>query len=799
MHKLDLLILLRSIFKNPVDHLIRLLGLSIGFFSVILIFCFILFELSFDRFHQDADRIYRLEMGFTARNGYQESPLLSPLAGEAVLNDISGIEQMTRLFTYSWKEEALIEYEDRRFYEKKLFLVDSSFFKLFAFKIIKGPADNPFNRPNSVVLSESCAEKYFGDKDPLGKVIRLKNFGNTALVVSAVVQNAPSNAHFSFDLLIPLERGQDIYWTNFLDSWFSNSFYTYIRISKNIDPDSLAEKINKHIANIHDPRLGEQKYSLISLKDIHLHSHHPTEIEPNGNINKLIYAGLIGFIILLVSLTNYSSIAAVQIMHRSREIGLKKVLGKTSSQLSRNMIAKSFIYSFLAMLVAIVLIEFLSGTFIKIFNMSFQLSSLPLLVYPGILILWLGFALLAGITPAIILRSLNTYEIMKGQFWRSPTRFSLRRMMLVLQLIIIAVLLICTAIIFKQNNYIQKSGNQINTENVLVIPVKDHNTREKYEGFRSELLKNPSIEYVCASSGLPFNVRSMHKVVCDSCTTEINMISLDADYSFFDVYGIQISDGRKFSREGFSDKDKAYLINEAAARALGWEQPLGQGIQYSNTGLKIKEYEKGRVIGIMKDFHHSSVYNKIDPLLMKISTQPDYVSIRYKPESLEEVLQFVSTSYEKSFHTAGFDYFFADVLFNKLYANEESMKRLFSFSSIFAVVVCILSIMSITGLEMKKRAKEIGIRKVLGAPIYHIILRYLVFYSKLVVLAFLIGLFPAIYFMSRWLDKFAYATSMEIPEFLLVFLGLIMMMILSVLYYVLKAARTRILDIIHAE
>ncbi len=778
----------RSLLKNKQDSIIKMIGLSVGLACIIVIYLFIDTEFSFDRFHEDSNQIYRIQREAEVRGNTVLSALASPLMGEMILNELPEVEEMTRLFTYSWQEEAQFTYKDKQFFEKKMFLVDPSFFNFFSFKLIKGDPVHVFDLPNAIVLSESCAKKYFGDQNPMGKSITLKNFGSIVFTVKGIIQSAPENSHFSFDVLVSTQMGEHIYWKPFLNTWGNNSFYTYIKVRKGVDPEILVTKINELAKNRHEGSYGIPEYDLMPMTDIHFYSHTSDEIEKNGNINHLIFAFIIGLVISIISLSNFVNITNAQIIFRAREVGIKKLFGEIRLKLFYQFIFESVILSFVSMIIALIMIEIAISHFASLLGINVDLYSTGILIYLKLILLVALFGVLAGLFPAIMYSAFNTINVLKGRLWKTNKKISVQRIIMAAQFIIVAVLMVSTFVVNKQKKFLINDDPGFSVENVIVVPLKDYSLLKNYQAFKDALKTGPYIENVAGSSALPMNVRRVHEFECEGNDETIQMTALNVDFDFLELYNMELIEGRRFDKSFSADSKISYIINQTAAKMLGWDRPIGKIINYSNKGLKLAEFEEGKVIGLVADFHHSSRQNMIEPLVMKVYPDAQYVSIRFKDGYYEEALSFIKSKYDEVNPNKEFAHFLGVTKYNELYQDEARMNQVFMYSTIIAIVIALMGLFSLSSLEMKRKFREIGIKKVFGAETSSLLVQFLKQYGWLVLISNLIAFPIAWIIMDEWLNGFAYSVSFTWYPFLLAFAITAFVSIVTVVGQVIQAA-----------
>lgn len=799
MNNIDLIIILRSIGRNPVENLIKISGLSLAFAALIIIYLYISHELSFDRFHERSGNIYRLEMGFEARGSYIESALTPPLAGKSILAELAGVEGMTRLFTYGWKEEALVLAGDRQFYEKDIFLTDPSFFDFFSFELLAGSKEHVFEDANSVVLSKRCSERYFGEENPVGKLIHLKNFGDIPLVVRGIIADAPLHSHFSYELLIPATLGKDMYWQPFLDTWRNRSFYTYIQLGEKANAGELELAINELINSKESNPLKDADYRLRKLEHIHLYSHHMDEIRENGSIRPLIFALAIGLVIAIIALSNYTSISLAQIFFRAREVGIKKLFGRSPTRLSASLIMESVCFAICSALIAILLIELFSGLTGQYLQIEQKIIHNQLDKLWGILLLAGLCGILAGIFPAILYSSYRAIDVLKGKLWGRPGKISARKMVTIMQFILLSALLTITYAVSRQNHFLTCDEAGFDLENVIVIPLKDHSSRQAYQALKASLLAYPEIVAVSGSSSLPFNSRSRINISCEGYDKDIPMTAIDLDFDLEKVYHMTMLEGRSFSKAFSGDDKTAYIINETAAAMLGWKEAVGKGIHFSNKGLRFAEYPDGKVVGIVKDFFHSSKHHEIQAVVLKAGKNIKYVSIRHDPGAGRLAGEHIAGALKETYPGLHFDAYPAGQLRDALYHDEQGMNRIFLISTIMAILISLVSMLSMSKLEIRKKYREIALRIVLGAEKTRLAGFFLKKFLPGILLANLVSIPLAWVITDRWLQGFAYHAGIPVMGFVFSFLLVALCVSTTIVIQVWHTAGVKAIDILKYE
>jgi len=793
MFKNYLKIALRNIRKQKGFTAINIGGLAISMACCILISLYVHFELSYDRYHEHAGSIFRIALDYKSEDQSFQTPILAASMGPVLKEEFPEIEEMVRLFTYSWKETALVTIGEKQFYEGRFFLADSNFFKAFSCKFLKGNPQVALESPNSIVLTEETAKRYFGEDDPIGKSLSIANLGKADYQVLGVVENVPSNSHLKFDLLAPLESGENLYWKNFTQGWRGNSFYTYVRLSTQTKPSEFEAKLPILVDKYLKRDKGSYRLYLQSLTKIHLHSHMGSdELEPGNNMGNLYFFILIALFILSLACINYINLATARSSKRAKEVGLRKVVGANKKQLIRQFLGESMLFSFLAFPVALLLAEVLLPTFNRIVSRELSMISLNNL---WVLVVLLGVALgvgaVSGSYPAFLLSSYQPVRIIRGFSYASSSKSLTRNILVVIQFAISIAFIFVTVITKQQLSFIQEKNVGFNKEHVVVVPIKDYESTQNYPILKNELLENPDILYVTASRQLPSLIQFKQLVELEGriSNEEIQMDWNGVDFDFLETYGMELVEGRSFDRNRTTDAISAYILNETAVKSLGWTSALGKKFQLSNQGLARAEFKPGEIIGVVKDFHFQSFHSNIEPLVLKIRPiGVNFVSARIKADNVSGVLSFIKSRWEKINPTRPFEYFFFDDHFNSMHRTEANLQNIFRYSSILAIFIASLGVFGLVSFKVEQRTKEIGIRKILGASASKIILLLSGDFVRLVLIANVIA-WPVSYFvMNRWLQDYAYRIGIGWQAFVISAILALAVALLTVSYQSIKAA-----------
>ena len=795
MLKNYLIIALRNIKKNKVYSLLNILGLAIGMAAFILIFLYVRYELSFDRWHQNSDRIYRVvqqQFGnmYLGSDRFAVTP--GPLAA-ALMEDFPEVESATRIDNF---RESPFSYREKHFVEKSGLWADPNFFKVFSVDLTLGDPETALSDPYSILLSESQAKKYFDDTDPLGKTVLYNNEHD--LIVTGVFKAFPKNSHFSCDIILPFDA-QATFSNRNLDTWGSNSFYTYFLLQDNADPEALEDKLQALIKKYSKGKGWDSaEHYLQPLTRIHLYSNINFEIAPNSNIKYIYLFSSIAILILFIACINYINLATARSAKRSKEVGLRKVVGANRPQLFRQFLGESTLITFISLLLTLGLIALSLPAFNKFVerNITFNPINNPGLLI-GILITFAAVALLAGGYPAAYISKFRPISALKNSSDRGKKSVFVRNSLVVFQFVISILLILSTVVVRSQLQFIQNREMGYNREHIVVLRPRDTNLRRQIDIFKAELKGNPGILNVSTSTSLPNHINSSTSAGWPGKPEdlEIPIYASEGDYNFVDVFELKIALGRNISREYPSDVNGAFLINESALKAIGWENPLGK--EFSRWG---NSKPAGQIVGVLKDFHMHSLHQEIEPLYIYLRPESySYLSIKIRSENIPSTLAFIEKTFNTFSPSYPFEYSFFDEVFDRAYKAEQKIGRLFNTFSLLTIFIACLGLFGLASFTAETRTKEIGIRKVLGASVPSIIRLLNQEYVKKVILAAFVAWPLGFYAMSKWLENFHYRIKLGVFPFLAAGLIALVIALISVSFQTFRAAATNPADSLHYE
>jgi putative ABC transport system permease protein len=766
----------RNLTKYKFISFINLFGLTIGLTCCLLISIFILHEISYDKYQPNAERIYRVTRSFNNPETGANSLTLSTVAppfGPLLLNDFKEIESMTRTIQNG---PTPIKYNEKMLNETNVYFADDKFFDFFKADVLEGNPRNALSEPYSVMMTDETAKKYFGSEEPMNKMVRV-NFGNYYnFKVTGIYKPLPSNTHFHPDIMLSFNTLNDtlIYGAeNLRTNWGNNAFFTYIRLPKNYNPKNLEAQfpafLNRHIHEGDKFKTSQwTALSLQKLTDIHLTSHTDYEAEENGDINGVYIFSAIALFILLIACINYMNLSTARSALRAKEIGIRKTIGARRKEIMAQFLSESVLVSWMAMVLAFVLAWFLIPWLNKISGQHLSVGVLlRWQIILTVLLVPFVVGILSGLYPAIFMSSFQPVKVLKGLTKFGGGNISFRKVLVTLQFAISIILIICTAIVFSQMRYMQSKSLGFDKEHIVTLPYAAE-LNDKYDAFRTDLLLNSNIKNVGRSSRIPtgrlldaMGSRMMRGDSMSPVSADIKFIS--ADHDFISTYEVRVVAGRGFSRD-FSLDTSAFLVNEAAVRALGFkanDDIIGKDFGYGA--------RNGKIIGVFNDFHFESMHQKIVPLVMLVPRSGNSygrISLKISGANLLAALSHIEKTWKKFLPETPYQYTFLDENFAKLYEAEERQKTLFTTFACLAIFIACLGLFGLSAFAISQRIKEIGIRKVLGANISSIVTLLSKDFLKLVALSSLFA-FPIAWFaMDKWLQDFAYRIKMPLWIFI---------------------------------
>lgn len=800
MFKYNFITAYRNLIRKPGFAFINITGLAIGLAACMLILLYISDELSYDKFHSQSDRIYRLNnKSLIGNNEFEGTYTPSPLA-ETMLAEYPEIENVTRLWNRSQRS---FRAGESTFIEDKFFFADSSFFEIFDFELIEGDPKSVLKHSGTIVLSESAAKKYFGDSSPIGKTITENNENN--YTVTGVMRDAPHNSHVKPELIASFMS--DPFHNN--NNWFSQSPQTYILLREGTNAQILEDKIPALVEKYIGPELirligisleefqnaGQSYgYKIQSLESIHLYSNINGEYEANGSIQHVYIFSVIAIFILLIACINFMNLTTARSASRAKEVGIKKVLGGTRPQLIRQFIGESTFLTVVAMALALLIIEISLPAFNRLAEKNLSFLDFGIgqsLLFILAIVAITGF--ISGSYPAFFLSAFSPVKTIKRQFTKSDGKktIKLRSVLVLFQFTISITLLISTVIIFMQMEYIQQKKMGFASEQLLVIKHANGLEASK-KSFKNKILQNPAILNAAYAIDLPGDGYSSNAhLVKGRPVEELHVMELTyADPDYLETMGMEMSWGRFFSNENPTDTAKV-IINEQAVLSLGLTD-IGSEKLILQTGTA-EESSTHSILGVVKDFHFSSLHQKVQPIAIYMLPEGGWanrLAVRVQAGKTREVIDFLEKSWDEMQTGHPFVYTFMDQTLAKLYQNDHKTRVIYTIFSILALFVASLGLFGLAAYTTESRTKEIGIRKVLGAKDSTIIYMLSRDFTKWVLLANIFAWPLSFFLVNHWLNNFAYRIDMPWHVFIIAGLSALLLALVTVLYQTIKASRT---------
>jgi putative ABC transport system permease protein len=812
MVKNYLKIAIRNITKQKTYSIINVSSLAIGLAVCLLISLYIKDELSYDAHHENADRIFRLISYTTNTEGNEFiSARSSGMLGYVLSSDVPDIEHIVR-FSDVWND-ILVRHNEKKFYDGPLFFTDSTVFKILHLPFIYGNPKTALNRPNTIVITEKIAEKYFGNKNPLGETLLINISGDRYYEITGVIKNIPLSTHLHFNFLASvnsLER-----YKNSQSNWFDSDFYTYVKLKQN-NYQQIQNQLNylveKYIGKELKAKNIKYSYKLQPIKDIYLHSNFAHEIGTGDalakDFNKLINIrifSIIAIFVLIIACFNYINLSTARSIKRAKEVGLRKVVGANQIQLIEQFIGESVTISILALIISLVIVEILLPWFNELTSKEIPFlffTEIPILLI--LLSIFLIVGIIAGIYPAFILSQFQPIKALNSIGQKNSKGKVTRNILIVFQFIISFVLIVGTVIVFRQLHFMKTSDLGFDKEQILVLPFKNRDMMVNAETIKQEFLNHHSILSGTAPMRPPGRMvigQGVRKIGEDK-TNAIHVNYEGIDYDYMETFKLKLVAGRDFNRDYKMDTHGAYIINESASKALGWtspEQAIGQKIT-NRHGHKWLDFD-GEIIGVIKDFHFYSMHSEIQPLVLTLHPhiKPEMLCLKLATQNLPETRKFIETKWSELFPNYPCEYFFLDDDFNRFYQSDERLSKLVSIFSTLAIIIAIIGLLGLVSFTTEQMTKEIGIRKVLGASVTNIVKMLNQQFIKLLIVANVISYPIAYYVMSKWLQNFSYRINISLTIFIFVGIFVLFISILAVSYQTLRAATANPVDALHCE
>ena len=774
--------LLKTAVRHILNHfgysILNILGLTLGIASALFLIIYVSDEVSYDRYHEKADRIYRVSSKITEPDDQFTWVVAQIPFGPQVVHDYPEVQSFVR---FIGMPRALYKYEDKEFNEGNFFYVDSTLFDIFTYKVIKGEVKSALLEPKKIILTEKIANKYFGKTDPIGKTLTT---GTNTYEVTGVIQDVPTNSHFRFDAVasrnnLPKQLGT---WGNF-------GVATYLLFPENFDVKAFETKMQEMYGTYMKPIFGPMNitvaYILEPITRIHLYSTKSGEPEPTGSITYVYIFGIVALFLILIAAMNYMNLATARSTRRAREVGLRKVVGSRRGPLVLQFLSESIVFTVISLVFSLILIVILMPKFNLIAGKAFDLH----VVYsPVVLLSLLAVIVIVGICggsyPAFFLSRFSPVTVLKGEITQGSAGSLFRKILVVIQFTISVIMIICTLVVFRQLNYLKTMDQGFDQTNVIGLQLNQALVR-KYQVLKQSLLENPNVKFVAStntevgggSGKLIFNVETDQGMVQKGVNFAV------VDHDFVKTLGIKIAKGRDFQQDMPSDTLNSVIVNETFVKRMGWSEPIGKKIE-AGDGSQLK----ARVIGVMKDYHQTGMYNEIESLLLAYRINDNIIYIKLSGNETKATLSFIETKWKEVFPGEPFAYSYLTERFNRQFEADEKRGLVFTLFTILAILIACLGLFGLASYMVEQRTKEIGIRKVFGAGEGTILSLIARDFLILVTIGIVIAVPVAYFFMNKWLQNYVYRMHIGIPLLLIAALLTILITFLTISYKSYQAA-----------
>lgn len=814
MIKIHFKIAWRILMRHKTFSLVNILGLAIGMAACLLIVQYISFERSYDNFHVNAARIYRIKhQNYNQGNLIENLPRTYSAVGPALKSQFPEVQEMTRivkmegLATARQPDGSLIAFN-----EKSIYGADPSFLHLFSFPMKEGLSD-ALRNPNTVVITEDAAKKYFPNQDAIGKTINLQeqNSGtNITATVTGVCKNVPENSQLQFDFVFSGDQKAG--------NWSYPDSYTYIQLSPNADPQIFEAKLAAFLkssiseiskTNNNSPTQGKSNLNNISLtlqplRDIHLYSNLTDEINPGGNGSMVWYLGIIAALILIIAYVNYLNLTTAKVIERAKEVGIRKVLGSQRIQLIKQFIFESLLLNIISLGIAIFMVSLAMPWFSKLcgVNLTFVVwkDIAFLAAFTGVITLGV---LLSAIYPALVLSNYKPVQVLKGKFMNSAQSITLRKALVVFQFAATIAFMIGTLVVYRQVNYMKNQNKGIDMKQTLVV-VAPQNVRAtdqdqmKYRAkdstFQTEILRNPRVQSITSSSGIPGQIIDYIMAYTSHAQSagekSLRLSTFEIGSKFIDQFRIKVIAGDKFTADSWNRETPSMMLNEAAVTSLGFknaQDAIGKLVETKNGRGRVFQNE---IVGVIQNFHQTSLKDDFTPIVFRLS-DPGSIShyeLKMKSSNMPQAIAQVEKTYKTIYPESAFEYFFLDDFFNQQYKAEQHFGQVFTLFSGFAVFVACLGLFGLTLTTITQRIKEIGIRKVLGASVANILLLIAKDFIGLIIIAAVLA-FPVAYWGSnQWLQGYKFRIHFDAWYFITPMLTAFLLAAITISYQSIRAA-----------
>jgi putative ABC transport system permease protein len=768
----------RHILKHPGYSILNILGLTLGISSALFLIIYVSDEVSYDRYHEKAERIYRVSSKITEPDDQFTWNVAQIPFGPQVVQDYPEVQSFVRFIPMG---RSLYKYEDKEFNEENFFYVDSTLFDIFSYKVIKGEVKTALLQPKKIILTEKIATKYFGASDPIGKTL---TSGTNVYEVTGIIEDLPTNSHFRFDALasrnnLPKQLG----------SWGNFGIFTYLLFPEDFDVKAFETKMqgmyDAYMKTIFEAMKIKIEYILEPITKIHLYSTNAGEPEPTGSITYVYIFAMVALFLVLIAGMNYMNLATARSARRAREVGLRKVVGSRRGPLIAQFLSESTVFTIISLILSIIILVALLPKFNTLAGKSFDLhiiySPVVILTLVGVILV---VGLLGGSYPAFFLSRFSPVTVLKGEITQGSAGSLFRKILVVFQFAISVIMIICTLVVFRQLNYLKTKDQGFDQKDVINLTLNGQMVL-KYPVLKQVLTDFPEIKYVTSTNSAvgEGSGKVIFNVETDLGMTQKGVNFVVVDHDFVDALGIKMAEGRDFQEDMPSDTLTGAVVNETFAKRMNWSDPIGKKVELGDANTL-----RARVIGVMKDYHQTGMYNEIESLLMVYRARNNQVYIKLSGNNNQASLSYIESKWKEIFPDQPFTYTYLSERFNRQFEADEKRGLIFTIFTILAILIACLGLFGLASYMVEQRTKEIGIRKVFGAN-ETIILRLIAKDFLILVTAGIVLAIPVSwYLMSDWLQNYVYRTNIGVPLIILASLLTIAITFITISYKAYQAA-----------
>ncbi|MEI6048231.1 MAG: ABC transporter permease [Bacteroidota bacterium] len=754
--------MLKNLLKTAVRHILKhfgysllnILGLTLGISSALFLIIYVADEVSYDRYHENADRIYRVSTNIKEPDDKFTWIMAQIPFGPQVVKDYPEVQTSVRFINMP---RALFKYENKEFNEEKFYYVDSTLFDIFTYKVLKGEVKSALLNPKKIILTEKIANQYFGKSDPIGKTLTT---GTDTYEVTGVIENCPTNSHFRFDAVasrnnLPKQLG----------SWGNFGVYTYLMFPKGTNIKAFEAKMQEMYTTYMKPIFGPMNitmnYILEPITKIHLYSTNAGEPEPTGSITYVYIFGIVAIFLVLIAAMNYMNLSTARSTKRAREVGLRKVVGSRRALLIFQFLSESVIFTIISLIFSLIILVVLMPKFNLLAGKAYDLHAIysPVVILSIIAVIFI-VGIIGGSYPAFYLSRFRPVIVLKGSITKGSGGSMFRKILVVIQFTVSVIMIVCTLVVFRQLNYLKSMDQGFDQKNVIGLQLNNQAMVRKYPLIKQVLLENQNIKYVTStntamgegSGKLIFNVET------DQGMAQKGINFAVVDHDFVKTLGITIVKGRDFERDMPSDTLNGVIVNETFVNRMGWKEPIGKKVEAGDANTL-----RARVIGVMKDYHQTGMYNGIESLLIAYRPLNNVIYIKLSGTETQSTISFIENKWKEIFPDQPFTYQFLSERFNSQFEADEKRGLIFTLFTILAILIACLGLFGLASYMVEQQTKEIGIRKVFGANEGIILLLIAKDFLILVSIGIIIAVPVSYYFMSKWLENYVYRSNIGAP------------------------------------